>query len=202
MKILLVRHGETEWNRAGRLQGHRDSPVSERGRQQIAALIDALKGENIERVVSSTAGRAAAAAMQIAAHFACAIRFDPRLIERGLGPLEGTVGNQLNADQQRLFDAIYSGHPQVTPEGGESLIDAAGRTMAALLDIGRSTDDCVCVVSHGQVIQAVIATLHGQGPENFQQYGHLNGSYSILQSADGKLSLVKWGIATHLLNRG
>lgn len=202
MKILLVRHGETEWNGVNRLQGHLDSPVTARGHRQIAALIRALDGEKIERVVSSPAGRAVAAATPIAAHFACPIRFDARLIERGFGPLEGTVYSQLNDEQRRLFDAIYSGDPHVTPPHGESLAAAVARTTAALLEAGEAGDRCVCVVSHGQVMQAVISTLDGHGAENFPRYAHLNGSYSVLERAEGRLSLVKWGIATHLLLRG
>lgn len=202
MKILLVRHGETEWNGVNRLQGHLDSPVTARGHRQIAALIRALDGEKIDRVVSSPAGRAVAAAMPIAAHFACPICFDARLIERGFGPLEGTVYSQLNDEQRRLFDAIYSGDPHVTPPHGESLAAAVARTTAALLEAGEAGDRCVCVVSHGQVMQAVISTLDGHGAENFPRYAHLNGSYSVLERAEGRLSLVKWGIATHLLLRG
>ena len=202
MKILLVRHGETEWNGVNRLQGHLDSPVTARGHRQIAALIRALDGEKIDRVVSSPAGRAVAAATPIAAHFACPIRFDARLIERGFGPLEGTVYSQLNDEQRRLFDAIYSGDPHVTPPHGESLAAAVARTTAALLEAGEAGDRCVCVVSHGQVMQAVISTLDGHGAENFPRYAHLNGSYSVLEPAEGRLSLVKWGIATHLLLRG
>ncbi|HDG9774323.1 histidine phosphatase family protein [Raoultella planticola] len=202
MKILLVRHGETEWNGVNRLQGHLDSPVTARGHRQIAALIRALDGEKIDRVVSSPAGRAVAAATPIAAHFACPIRFDARLIERGFGPLEGTVYSQLNDEQRRLFDAIYSGDPHVTPPHGESLAAAVARTTAALLEAGEAGDRCVCVVSHGQVMQAVISTLDGHGAENFPRYAHLNGSYSVLERAEGRLSLVKWGIATHLLLRG
>ncbi|WP_224225229.1 histidine phosphatase family protein [Raoultella planticola] len=202
MKILLVRHGETEWNGVNRLQGHLDSPVTARGHRQIAALIRALDGEKIDRVVSSPAGRAVAAATPIAAHFACPIRFDARIIERGFGPLEGTVYSQLNDEQRRLFDAIYSGDPHVTPPHGESLAAAVARTTAALLEAGEAGDRCVCVVSHGQVMQAVISTLDGHGAENFPRYAHLNGSYSVLERAEGRLSLVKWGIATHLLLRG
>lgn len=138
MKILLVRHGETEWNSVNRLQGQLDSPVTARGHRQIAALIRALDGEEIDRVVSSPAGRAVAAAMPIAAHFACPIRFDARLIERGFGPLEGTVYPQLNDAQRRLFDTIYSGDPHVTPPNGESLTAAAARTTAALLAAGEA----------------------------------------------------------------
>lgn len=202
MKILLVRHGETEWNRVNRLQGHLDSPVTERGQRQIAALIGALDGEKIDRVISSPAGRAIAAALPIAAHFACPTRFDVRLMERGFGPLEGKVYHQLNADQQKLFDTIYRGDTDVTPPQGESLSDAVNRTMAALLDAGAPGDQCVCVVSHGQVIQAAIAMLDGHGPERFPRYTHPNGSYSVLEYAEGRLSLMKWGIATHLLLRG
>jgi probable phosphoglycerate mutase len=90
----------------------------------------------------------------------------------------------------------------VTPPHGESLTAAVARTTAALLEAGEAGDRCVCVVSHGQVMQAVISILDGHGAENFPRYAHLNGSYSVLERAEGRLSLVKWGIATHLLLRG
>lgn len=201
MKILLVRHGETEWNRVNRLQGQLDSPVTERGRGQIAALIGALADEKVERIVSSPSGRAVAAARQLADHFSCPTRLDARLNERGFGVLEGKSYPQLNPDERRLFERIYSADPDVTPLHGESLAAAASRTLAALLATGESADRCVCVVSHGHVIQAAISCLNHAGPERFQHYAHPNGSYSILDYAEGTLSLVKWGIATHLLKQ-
>ncbi|WP_174508999.1 histidine phosphatase family protein [Klebsiella oxytoca] len=201
MKILLVRHGETAWNRVNRLQGQLDSPVTDRGRAQIAALVGALGDEKIERIISSPSGRAVAAARQLADHFSCPTRLDARLNERGFGVLEGKIYAQLNPDEQRLFDRIYSADPDVAPRHGESLTAAASRTLAALLAIGASAERCVCVVSHGHVIQAVISCLNHAGPERFQHYAHPNGSYSILDYAEGKLSLVKWGIATHLLKQ-
>ena len=201
MKILLVRHGETEWNRVNRLQGQLDSPVTEHGCAQIAALIGALADEKIERIVSSPSGRAVAAARQLAGHFSCPMRFDARLNERGFGVLEGKVYSQLTPDEQRLFERIYSAESQVTPQYGESLAAAASRTLEALLAIGATAERCVCVVSHGHVLQAVISCLKHATPEHFPRYGHPNGSYSILDYTEGKLSVVKWGIATHLVKR-
>jgi probable phosphoglycerate mutase len=84
-----------------------------------------------------------------------------------LGPLEGTVYPQLNDEQRRLFETIYSGDPNVKPPHGESLTEAVDRTTAALLDAGEVGDRCVCVVSHGQVIQAVISRLDGHGRRTF-----------------------------------
>ncbi len=120
----------------------------------------------IDRVVSSPAGRAVAAATPIAAHFACPIRFDARLIERGFGPLEGTVYSQLNDEQRRLFDAIYSGDPHVTPPHGESLAAPSPEQQRRCLKPVRRGPVRVRGFSW-PVMQAVISTLDGHGAENF-----------------------------------
>ncbi|ALR76667.1 histidine phosphatase family protein [[Enterobacter] lignolyticus] len=181
MRIYLVRHGETQWNAAGRVQGQLDSPVTARGIQQIAALCRALENEEIGCVVTSTLGRATLAAAQIAARFNCPVREDARLIERSFGGGDGNLYDE---------DLLCYGEP---------VAEVSQRAIAALLDISRLTTGNVCVVTHGHVIQSVVARLADNRHENFPRYAHDNGAYSVLDVTDNALTLVKWGIATHLL---
>ena len=196
MKIFLTRHGETEWNACNRLQGQLDSPVTPRGKRQISALCAALEGEGIESVISSPLGRATEAARQIASHLQSPLRFDARLMERCFGTLDGKIPG---VEDIEAMARIYSGDASFRPEGGESRTDTGERMIASLREIAATQPGNVCVVSHGHAIQTVIALLSDIKAGEFARYAHLNGAFSQLEWRDNQLTLVKWGIGTHLL---
>ena len=196
MKMFLTRHGETEWNACNCLQGQLDSPVTPRGRRQISALCAALEGEDIDAVISSPLGRATQAATQIASHLQCPLQFDARLMERCFGILDGKIPGM---DDTEAMVRISSGDASFRPEGGESRTDTGERMIASLREIAMTQSGNVCVVSHGYAIQTVIALLLGIKAGDFARYAHLNGAFSQLEWRDNQLTLVKWGIGTHLL---
>ncbi|MEA4531430.1 histidine phosphatase family protein [Klebsiella pneumoniae] len=196
MKIFLTRHGETKWNACNRLQGQRDSPVTLRGRRQISTLCAVLEGEGIDAVISSPLGRATEAATQIASHLQRPLQFDTRLMERCFGILDGKIPG---VDDAEAMARIYSGDASFRPEGGESRTDTEERMIASLREIAVTQAGNVCVVSHGHAIQTVIALLLGDKAGDFAHYAHLNGAFSQLEWRDNQLTLIKWGIGTHLL---
>ncbi|ROP62197.1 putative phosphoglycerate mutase [Enterobacter sp. BIGb0383] len=196
MKIFLTRHGETQWNACNRLQGQLDSPMTPRGRRQISALCAALEGEGIDSVISSPLGRATEAAGQIAAHLQRPLQFDARLMERCFGILDGKIPE---GDDAEAMARIYSGDASFRPEGGESRTDTEERMIASLREMAVTQPGNVCVVSHGHAIQTVIALLSGNKAGEFPRYAHLNGAFSLLEWRNNQLTLVKWGIGTHLL---
>jgi broad specificity phosphatase PhoE len=83
--LLLVRHGETDWNAEGRLQGHTDTPLNELGRRQALTLADELAGDGIEAVYSSDLARARETAEIVAERLRLAVVLDPDLREKDWG---------------------------------------------------------------------------------------------------------------------
>jgi broad specificity phosphatase PhoE len=135
--LLLVRHGETDWNAEGRLQGHTDTPLNELGRRQARTLADEVAGDGIEAVYSSDLARARETAEIVAERLGLAVVLDPDLRERDWGTWEGLtgaerervelVGEPTEAHRDRMLRALRSiaaGHP-----GGRVLVVTHGGSM-------------------------------------------------------------------------
>lgn len=202
MRVFLIRHGETQWNTKGRLQGLKDSPVTGRGYQQIQAVCQALWDIPINHVFSSPLGRAAVAAKQLAEAFSCPLTFDDRFRERCFGEFDGQLLSILQWRHSPLWQHIFRGDLHLAPPGGETLDSARERMLSALRDLSRYSFGNVCVVSHGHLIQAVLQSLDQDAGDDFRRYAPLNGSYAQLDVQGSSLSLVSWGQASHLRASG
>src|SRR5690348_10772063 len=95
MRLIAVRHGETEWNVAGREMGHLDSPLTERGRQQAEAVASRLAGLSLAALYSSDLGRAVATARCISRCCGQDVRVDVGLRERHMGVLQGLTSVEI-----------------------------------------------------------------------------------------------------------
>ncbi len=149
--ILLVRHGETDWNVERRVQGHSDTPLNETGRGQARALAAELAGEQIDAVYSSDLLRAHETARIIAEQRGLDVTAIRDLRERHFGTWEGLTD-----------DEIYARYPQVhdgAPWGdAETQEEMARRVLGALLRIAESHPNArVLVVSHGGPLRRVLA---------------------------------------------
>ncbi len=155
--IFLVRHGETEWNRARRYQGWSDSPLTAQGIAQAEALgcrLCALPEAAAAGIVASPIGRARRTAEIIAEclGYRTAIRFDDRLREISLGSWDGIDRRELVARSPGLFagDGRWEWYFR-TPDG-ETYDGFAGRIAAWLAELG---DEPVIVVCHGVVTRVL-----------------------------------------------
>jgi broad specificity phosphatase PhoE len=154
--LLLVRHGETDWNRDGRWQGHANTPLNERGREQARALSDQLGGEPIAAVYASTLRRAYATAEPIAAAHGLAVVRDPRLNEINQGEWEGLRPAEIVLRWADLH-ARWEREPlAVRLPGGETLEEVQARVLAALADVALAwAGRTVCVVAHKVSLAAI-----------------------------------------------
>ncbi|NUL37995.1 histidine phosphatase family protein [Kosakonia sacchari] len=197
MKALLIRHPQTEWNRAGIIQGQLDSPLTPRGREESLALIRGLRDAGIhpDVVFSSPLGRAQQMALLIAEQYHCDIRLDEALQEQDFGEFDGRLLSDIRREYPRFGDDEGFQPPQ-----GESPGQAAQRLLDFLHHL---PDICphhtVALVSHGQIMQAVIAQLLENSLENVARYHHPNASYSLLEINDDTCRVARWGVASHLL---
>lgn len=103
--LLLVRHGETDWNAERRWQGHADVPLNERGREQAEALAETLAADRIDAIYTSDLSRARETADILGARLGVPVVVEPDLREIDVGPLEG-----LTADEARAVDG-WQGEP-------------------------------------------------------------------------------------------
>ena len=126
--ILLVRHGETDWNRDRRVQGHTDVPLNETGREQARALAGELAGEPLAAVYSSDLSRALETATIVAEPRSLAVTTLPALREKHFGTWEGLTDAEVLT---RFPDAHATGWGD-----GETTEEMADRVLAAVREIG------------------------------------------------------------------
>jgi Fructose-2,6-bisphosphatase len=158
--LVLVRHGETLWNREERVQGWAPVGLTETGEQQAAALADALaEGYTVDRVVSSDLRRTLETARPIGRAVDAVPERDPRWRERDFGVLQGLDYRELflGYPEFTLTEVGYTA-ATATPMGGESLVDNRKRVIEAITklvdDVG--SDDTVVVVTHGGPLYLVL----------------------------------------------
>ena len=202
MKVILVRHAETEWNVRGIIQGHSDSPVTRRGLRETSALQTALTASDyrVECVYTSPLGRAWKMGQSLAECFRCSLMAEPALKEQSFGKFEGMSSELLIQNHPDDANALFRLDAEFCPPGGESLSDASQRVMRFLHNLEKTPHhQTICIVSHGHVSQGILAILKGGTVDDFPMYAQPNASYSVFDLINGKCSAVRWGIATHLL---
>ena len=162
MNIYLLRHGETDWNRQGRIQGHTDIPLNENGRKQIAQVAAGLAGvcPDMDVILCSPLSRAkesaAIAAGQL--HYPKdTIIEEPLLIERSFGEAEGLTAAER---EQKYPNYHYSDIGYVFP-GMESFEELLGRARSVFRKITETykDKDNILAVSHGAMLAAVITAV-------------------------------------------
>jgi len=162
MEIWVARHGETDWNRAGRFQGNGDMPLNARGRAQASALADAVREAGIGAVYTSDLPRA----LETAAIIAQALRLpapvaDTRLRERALGPFQGLTYAEAAAQTGRSLNE--GGWVDLDGADGVEPDDAVlKRLLAACSDIAAAWPDVrILAICHGSAMAALERGLGG-----------------------------------------
>lgn len=158
LRLFLVRHAQTVWNRDRRYQGWQDSPLSETGRSQAEAVGCALAREPLKAVYSSTLGRARETAEAIAAPHGLTVRAEDHFREMAFGDWEGLAFDACKAadpDRYRLW--AEEPHRFCPPGGGETLEDVRARVLAGLERLRAEHDEqSVCLVAHGISVRIII----------------------------------------------
>ena len=151
-EIYIVRHGETDWNRQGRLQGQEDIPLNGTGRAQARACGKALAGVRFCGIFTSPLARARETAEIIAQYQTCPVAGEPGLLERDYGRLSG-----MTPAEREAFAATGK------PDGLEPWGTLARRALATLDRCADAAGDggTALLVSHGAWINALLAALSG-----------------------------------------
>jgi probable phosphoglycerate mutase len=150
--IAFVRHGQTEANQAGRLQGLADAPLTDLGREQARRLAGYFPERAVARVLSSPLRRAVETAHAIAEAHAVDVELEPRLIELDYGDWDRIPIDQVPAGEWRR----WRDDPEFAPPGGESLRTVTERVVPMCEELFAHGDDLVVAVSHVSPIKAAV----------------------------------------------
>jgi broad specificity phosphatase PhoE len=158
--VHLVRHGETDWNVDGRLQGWTDIPLNATGREQARLAATELAGLPVGAIFSSDLSRARDTAAAIAAALGLDVIVDRELRERNYGVAEGRLNSGLNAELGGRLDEYWA-DPDFAFEGGETRRTAYKRLAGFFTRVLASAPPEIVVVSHGGALRVARGFLEG-----------------------------------------
>lgn len=167
--ILLARHGETDDNVAPqRIQGTRDVPLNDRGREQARALARAVAGESVASLWSSHLSRARETAEIVGAELGLEPRLDKRLAESDRGAWEGRLIDDVRSEEPGLWRDWLRGGAEFRFPGGESLAEHAERVAAALEDVSAGELPAL-VICHGGTVRCAFALRDPRGLDAYHE---------------------------------
>ncbi len=166
MKVILVRHGQTDYNRDGIWMGRKlDTSINEVGRTQMSNVIPELKLLNPELIISSPMKRTRESAEIIKKALGIPLEFDDRIVEIDLGSLSGQHREKAaflaNVSLEEAIRQYRIGQYDYIPFGGESAEDILERTKKFLRDLAQRKEKSVIVMSHGGLIRSLHRVIAG-----------------------------------------
>lgn len=200
MRLIIVRHGESEWNRSGRYQGQFDAPLSELGLQQAEALAARLKSEPIDAIFASHLQRANHTAQAIARHHpAVPFHTDVALLEIHHGDWQGLLTEQVVAQYSDGLQEWRQHPTRSQMPHGESFSNILKR----VLDfkerlIGEYDGKNVLVSTHDVVVKILVADALGMNMDRINRIWVTNASISVIEYGDDLPYLVSLSEACHL----
>jgi broad specificity phosphatase PhoE len=196
---LLLRHGETAWNRERRHQGRTDTPLSAEGLVQAEAAARELKEHTFAAVYASPLRRARDTAAVIAALHGLEVETDPAFQELGFGRWEGLTLDEARTRDAALYEGWINTPHLVAPPEGESLVQARERVLAGLerLRAGRQ-DETVCLVTHAVPVRILILEALGLGLDRIWSLHSAPTGISELEFRDDWTALHRMNTLVHL----
>lgn len=198
-RVIVVRHGQTEWNVEARIQGQGDSKLTAEGRAQARAIAARLAAQPFDVLVSSDLGRAAETARAIAERCRKPIVLDARLRERHFGVGEGMTYEEVDSAYPGAFARIRNVDPDFVIPGGESRRQLHERVVSAMDSIARTHDGkTIVVVTHGGVLATFFRHVHAIPLDVAHPIAITNASYNVLTHDGSRWSVETWSDNAHL----
>ncbi len=183
VRLILVRHGQTDANLYRLIQGQSDGPLNATGREQAEALGRHLQGIHMDHIIASPLRRAYDTACAIARHHQLGVARSPSIVEWNCGALDG-----LPADEFKEVMRV-SGLPlsQFRPMGGETLAEVRQRAGIFINEVLAQYDQrTVLICSHGDFMRTLVSLMRGITIEDAARIHFDNASYSIADHTDEK----------------
>lgn len=198
-EVILIRHGETEWNLSGRWQGHADSPLSTRGIQQAEALGQRMLKETLDCFYSSDLERARHTSRLVGGPSEWNPEFMESFRERDLGVLEGLTTEEMKVKYPQEYQSFRNDGPEYQVPGGESFRQFYERCSGALEEVAvRNPGKKIGVVTHGGFLGAIFRYVLNIQLDAERNFVLLNCSLNRLEKTESGWNLVSWGDVAHL----
>jgi len=203
IRIFLVRHGQTEWNKTGRFQGRSDVPLNAEGKRQVQATALALKDTPFTVMYTSPLSRAVETAEIIRAyHPAIPLIQEKGFIEMELGDFDGMESRHWMTDYADFARAWRDSPGKVRMPGpnGESLEEVQTRAMKALEDISQlhPSNSTLLICSHNFVILSVLCHAKGISLDRFRELRQSTAAYSVISKNGNQFSVDIMNERSHL----
>lgn len=200
MKLILIRHGETEWNKQRRIQGCRsDTRLSQKGLEQADRLAAALRKERIDAIYASPMKRASETAQIIAEACKLQVHVFNELREIDAGELDGLFERELTGLYETAWKEFRNGNASTPLPGGESLQDVQKRTSWAIdRMLEKHIDGTVVVVAHLLANLAMVCQALGINLGQIARFKQAPASITILELTTQGNSLLLFNDTCHL----
>jgi len=199
-EVIFIRHGETLWNIEGRVMGQLDSPLSERGERQAAAIARRLSATSFDHLYSSDLGRAVQTATAIANKCNKDVNLETGLRERNMGVFQGRTREEKKAEYPEVWKECKAVGPDyIIPGGGESQKKRLARSIEVMNRLADThPDETLVVVSHDGILRGFFSHLLGLEAQSETRIVRANASYNSFLKQDGQWRLKVWGDTSHL----
>jgi broad specificity phosphatase PhoE len=203
MRLILVRHGQTQWNKDNRALGHADIELTEEGRRQAQGLALALKGESVAAIYSSPLRRALETAHAIARFHRGKVEIVDAFIEMDAGELDGLTYEELRDRYGEFLKEWMRDACSLAMPGGECLEDVQRRAWHGVETLAKNhTEDVVVLVSHNFTIQCILCRALGLHLSQFRRLRPNLASISTLDFGERGISLARFNDTCHLQDGG
>jgi broad specificity phosphatase PhoE len=197
--LLIARHGETEWNAAGRIQGHTDIGLSSNGADQARSLGKRLSGLSIDAAYSSDLRRTSETARLILGERDIALIETPMLREYHKGEFEGMTLSEIEAQFPDEYPKYLEKNLDYAPKGGESTRTVSVRIAQIISEIkSNHLDHTVLIVSHGGVLRAAMVSLLRMPLEGNWSFVFGNCGLTIIDTFEDNAVLRQFNDISHL----
>ncbi len=179
-RLILIRHGETDFNRTRRYCGTSNPPLNNMGKAQAKKLSGRLRGIDVEKVYSSDSRRALETASII--FKASIIENTDKLREIDFGAFEGLKYEELLQKHPKLYPLWLNNPAERTPPNGESFADLRKRVLDKLSYIIRlHKTGTIAIVSHGGPLRVILGSFLGHAPKDFWNIEQNTGALNIVE---------------------
>src|SRR5688572_10984872 len=202
-ELILIRHGETAWNRERRMQGQTDTPLSDIGRAQAQALGQRLARHAFAAIYSSDLKRAWDTAAAIAQTSGRTVVSEPRLRERTFGIFEGLTYDEMTQRYPGEHARFSMREPDYAVPGAESPRQFFERSLGCLEDIvAAHPGETVVAVTHGMVLDTLYRAAHKLPLQVKREAPLLNASLNVFHRDAQAWIEITWGDVEHLTEVG
>ncbi len=160
--LHLIRHGQTDWNRDKRVQGHAESELTELGRQQAASLAPLLRRHCVDAVYHSSSVRTRQTAEILFQDTRLSLSPCDHLKEIYLGPWEGRLQNEVRDSHPEQFEYFWNRPDRFCLEQAETFEQVQQRALARIRELLQSPHRNLALVSHGVWIKTVLCAIEGR----------------------------------------